>query len=315
MKVLIIGSDNPWRMEAAVERALPRAGHVPRLFDDRRMRRLVGFRLTQVVTRQVYRRFRPDFVILSKCHGLSLETVAYLVRDVPSAMWYHDRTQNTAEVARIASVARLAGTFFVTGWADEWRAHGLKVRFLPAAGAREIVPVAPSPRFAADASFIGTGYDEERARFLVELSRDVRVRVWGPAWTAWRDQLDWSAPNVEGKDFAAVCSSATCTLGILPAVARGASTYASDRMWMTILAGGYYLGPETPGIGAMLIGGQHCAWYTSVDDCRKQVKHAVRHPAETARIRAGGERFVREHHTYDARVPLLLSDREWVNPL
>src|SRR5678816_4730942 len=84
MRVLIIGSDNPWRMEAAIERALRRAGHVPRLFDDRRMRRLVGFRLTQVVTREIFRRFRPDFVILSKCHALALETVAFVVRGVPS---------------------------------------------------------------------------------------------------------------------------------------------------------------------------------------------------------------------------------------
>ena len=27
MRILLIGSDNPWRMEASVERALKRAGH------------------------------------------------------------------------------------------------------------------------------------------------------------------------------------------------------------------------------------------------------------------------------------------------
>jgi hypothetical protein len=48
VRILLIGSDNPWRMEAAVERAMQRAGHTTLLIDDRRMKRLIGWNLTQL---------------------------------------------------------------------------------------------------------------------------------------------------------------------------------------------------------------------------------------------------------------------------
>lgn len=51
MRILLVGSDNPWRMEAAVERAMRRAGHVTMLIDDRRTKRLIGWRLTQLWAR------------------------------------------------------------------------------------------------------------------------------------------------------------------------------------------------------------------------------------------------------------------------
>src|ERR1044071_7211209 len=47
VRILLIGSDNPWRMENALERAMQRAGHTTLLIDDRRMKRLIGWKLTQ----------------------------------------------------------------------------------------------------------------------------------------------------------------------------------------------------------------------------------------------------------------------------
>lgn len=83
----MIGSDNPWRMEAAVERAFRRAGHETLLVDDRRIKRLVGRRLTQRWARRHANSFRPDFVFLSKCLALDPENhtydqrIAYLLED------------------------------------------------------------------------------------------------------------------------------------------------------------------------------------------------------------------------------------------
>lgn len=319
MRILIIGHRNPWRMEAAVERALRRAGHETLLFDDRRSRRLVGRSLTQRLALRAARRFRPDFVFLSKCLALDLETVAIIIGDRPNAMWYHDpqwhRDTDRADVGHIAAVGRLARVFFVTGFEAEWRALGLRARFLPAAGDRGIVPVAPRPTFDSDASFIGTGYDPERAEFLLALDEHVRVRVFGPGWEPWRDRLCWNGGPVEGRTFAEVCSSARLVLGVLPARAAGATTYASDRMWMVMLAGGFYLGAGTPGIDRFLRDGEHCAWYADLASCIEKAQHYLRAPAERERIRAAGEAFVRAHHTYDQRIGNLLSGEEYVSPL
>lgn len=320
MRVLVIGHRNPWRMEAAVARALERAGHAVSLFDDRRTRRRAGHRLTQWLCRRHAARYRPDFVVLSKCLALEPETVAAVIDGRPNAMWYHDpqwhRDSDRPDVAHIVAIGRLAATFFVTGFDAEWRAHGLRAAFLPAAGAREIVPVPADARYAAAAAFIGSAYDPARVEFLRAVAARARIpiRVWGPGWGKW-DGLDRAGRVVEGRAFAVACASADVVLGVHPKRAIGATTYASDRVWMALLAGGCYLGPRTPGMDRMLLDGVHCTWYSDIDSCVARLSALRADPAARVRLRAAGEAFVRAHHTYDARLPFLLSGRAWQNPL
>jgi hypothetical protein len=319
LRVLLIGSDNPWRMEAAVERALKRAGHQTLLIDDRRTKRLVGWALTQRWAVRRAKSFRPDFVILSKCQALEVDTVSSIISGRPNAMWYHDpqwhREHDRPEIAHVITIGRMSSTFFVTGFVSEWRAHGLPVKYLPAAGDRDIVPVTPRSEWASDVTFIGTGYDQDRARLLVRIAKHYHLRVWGPGWEEWGNRVGWTGRSVEGKDFAAVCSSSKITLGINPGRAIGGRSYTSDRTWMSILAGAFFLGQRTPGITAMLVSGKHCEWYDGADECIDVCGRYLRDDEGRARIREAGERFVREHHTYDQRVANILENREFVNPL
>lgn len=319
MRVLIIGSAHPWRMEAATERALRRAGHETLIVDDRRIKRAIGRRLTQRWVSARVRRFSPDFIVLSKCLALELETVERLVRDTPNAMWYHDpqwyRDTARPDIGHIAAVGKLSRTFFVTGFDAEWRGLGLPAKFLPAAGDAGITPVARDPRFASDVAFIGTGYDEGRAALLQQVAACHQVRVYGLGWEPWRRELQWWGKPVEGGDFARVCSSAAITLGINPVRAEGGVTYTSDRTWMVMLAGAFYLGQGTPGVMTFLQDGEHCRWYRDADECVRLAEYYLRHTAERERIRRAGEAFVRRHHTYDQRVRHLLDGTAWVNPI
>lgn len=315
MRVLIVGSSNPWRMEAATERALRRAGHETLIVDDRRIKRALGWRMTQHMVRARARRFRPDFIFLSKCLALDLETVRRLVDNMPNAMWYHDpqwyRDTSRPDIGHIASVGRLARTFFVTGFDAEWRALGMNAKFLPAAGDSGIEPVAADPAYASDAAFIGTGYDASRAELLLQVAANHDVRVYGPGWDQWRAALKWNGRSVEGREFARVCSSSAAVLGINPARAAGGTTYTSDRTWMVILAGAFYLGQGTPGVTQFLINGRHCVWYTDADDCIAKLDHYLADPRARERIRCDGEQFVRRNHTYDQRITNLLSGEAW----
>jgi Glycosyl transferases group 1 len=319
VRVLIIGVDNPWRMERAVQRAMERAGHETLLFDDRRSARWVGRRLTQVRALLAARRFQPEFVFLSKCRRLDVETVQKIVRDLPNAMWYHDApyyaSVDRPEIGHLIEIARVANVFFVTGFADEWRAHGINARFLPSAAAIEVTPVAPDPLFKTTVSFVGSGYDQQRADFLRALSKRVPTRVYGPGWEEWQGELDWNGGPVSGVDFGKACSSSVFALGILPAVAAGSTDYASNRMWRTILAGGLYLGPWAPVVDKFLLQNQHCIWYTDLHNCVQNIERLLADPWERERIRAAGEALVRQHHTFDARLPYLFSGEPWVNPL
>jgi len=68
-------------------------------------------------------------------------------------------------------------------------------------------------------------------------------------------------------------------------------------------------------MAAMLEDGTHCAWYHDIESCIKKSLQFLSNDAERQSIRVRGEKFVRANHTYDQRVPFLLEDREWVNPL
>lgn len=328
MRVLVLGSHRTERIERGVERAFRRAGHRTVLIDDRRLRRNIGLALTQRWVLSTARRFRPDFIFFSKALGLTLDTVAALVRDRPTALWYQDpqwyRDAELPDIAHTIAVGRLVGTFFVTGFEHEWRAMNLNAKLLPSAADRDIRPVHADKRFAADLAFIGTGpgvqhggsgFAPERAEFLVTVATTVgsgvRVRVWGAGWEGYAGYLEWGGRPVFGRNLSRVCSSSRIVLGINPARAAGATYYTSDRIWMMILGGGFYLGRRSAGLDDLLQDGAHCAWYRDADDCAARVRYYLTHDAERDRIRKAGEDQVRANHTFDQRIRFLLSGDEW----
>jgi glycosyl transferase family 1 len=310
-------------MERGTERALRRAGHVTRLIDDRRAKRLIGWRLTQRWSMSEAKRFKPDFVFLSKCHALAPETVSRIIDGKPNSMWYHDaawfNTTDRPDIAHIVKIGRLTQTFFVSGFEEEWAALGLNAKFLPSGADASITPEQPDERYATDVVFIGTGYDPARAKFLLEVARRYKVKVWGLGWEEWRKPLNWSGRVVEGREFSMVCSSAKIVLGVNPTIftaARPASgNTASDRTWMVILGGGFYLGHGTPELRKMLWDDVHCAWYSDLDSCLGKIGHYLEDTKARERIRRDGDAFVREHHSFDARIHNLLSGEGFVNPL
>jgi spore maturation protein CgeB len=306
-------------MEKGIQRALKRDGHKTLLIDDARASRLIGRKLAQKWALSQARRFKPDFVILGKSLGLDLDTVQTIIDGKSNAMWYQEpqwhKSTYRPDVAHIIAVGKLSQTFFVSGFEAEWKALGLRAKFLPAAADRDIRPVPPKKQFHSDVSFIGTGTDSARANFLLKIAKKHDLKVWGKGWENWRKPLNWSGRAVEGKQFAAVCSSSSISLGIDSARTKDGGVYTSPRTWMVILAGGFYLGHGTPGLTEMLRDGDHCAWYKDVDSCLAKIKYYLENSASRERIRREGQVFVREYHTFDQRIHNLLSGEAFVNPL
>src|SRR6476646_1610766 len=306
-------------MESSTERALKRAGHTTRLFDDKRSKQLLGARFVQRRAVSVAASFKPDFVILGKCQALDLTTVAEIIAGKPNAMWYHDppsfRNIRRPDVRHVADVGKMSQTFFVSGFVDEWKKLGLPAKFLPSAADKDLGPRKPESNLGSDVTFIGTGYDRTRAAFLGKIAKRFDLKVWGPGWEEWRKQLNWMRRPVHGHDFALVCSSAKIVLGINPQTSRGATNYTSERTWMVIEAGGLYLGQATDGITNLLREGDHCAWYKDLESCIERCTYYLGNPASRERVRIQGQHFVAEHHTYDQRIHNLLANEEFVNPL
>jgi len=320
VRVLIIGSGNTWRMERGTQRALRRAGHSTRLIDDRRAKRLIGSKLAQRWALSQARRFKPDFVFLSKCLALHPETIAEIIDGKQNAMWFHDaqwyKSTYRPDIAHVIKIGKLTQTFFVSGFEREWAALGLPAKFLPSCADAGIRPVPHAKKFASDVAFIGSGYDPARANFLLKVAKKYDLKVWGPGWEEWRKALNWSGRPVEGKQFAAVCSSSKIVLGVNPArYTADSGNTTSDRTWMVILAGGFFLGHGTPELKLMLREGDHCAWYKDIESCLTQCAYYLDNAAQRERIRREGQAFVREYHTFDQRIHNLLSSEEFHNPL
>jgi hypothetical protein len=299
-------------MERGTQRALRRAGHVTRLIDDSRARKLIGSGLTQRWAMSQAKRFKPDFVLLSKCAGLAPDTVKQIIDGKSNAMWFQDaqafKSTYRPDIAHVIKIGRLTQTFFVSGHEKEWARLGLPAKFLPSCADVDIKPVTASKKYASDVAFIGTGKDAARARFLLKVAAKYDFKVWGRGWEEWRKPLHWTGRPVQGKEFAAVCSSSKIVLG------EPGSTM-SDRTWMVILAGGFFLGHATPELKHMLREGDHCALYKDVDSCLSQCAHYLKDSAARERIRREGQVFVRLYHTFDQRIKNLLSGDAFTNPL
>jgi spore maturation protein CgeB len=84
---------------------------------------------------------------------------------------------------------------------------------------------------------------------------------------------------------------------------------------MVMLAGGFYAGEYTSGMAQMLEDGVHCVWYRDLDECVTRCKEFLADDSRRLAIKAEGEHYVRSNHTYDQRVPFILENKEWVNPL
>ena len=321
MRVLVTGNSKYWKVGASIVRALKRAGHETFMLDDRKVKRMVGWSLTQRWALRSARRFDPEFVILDKCTALDHATVYAIIKDRPNAMWYHDppwvESTHLPDIARVVSIMHMAQHVYVTGYTDAWKRHRAGVRFLPAAGDMELVPVPPDARFAADVAFIGTGYAADRAEFLADVQRrtGARLRTWGQGWDQWKEQVGATGVRVEREEFAKVCSSSAICLGINPAHATHVTDWVSNRLWLTILGGGFYLGAWGEGLARMLHDGEHCAFYRDRDECVRLVEEYLHDAPRRDAIRRQGEAFVRRYHTFDERIRNLLGAYEFTNPL
>ncbi len=319
MRVLILGRSRTSSAESSIQRALLRAGHAVALVDDRRTAQRAGRRLAGVWLRARMRAFRPDRLIVGKGRYVEPEVLAEACAGRRSVMWYHDlRVPPLDDIVERATRVDLV---FLTaaGQIPEYEARGVRrVLFLPGAlDAWMEGPAEPARELATDVAFVGAGYDAYRAGLLVRLARRFRLRVWGPGWEPWSNQLDWAGRPARGPDLARICASARIVLGIDPSFQMAAPVrgYASNRMWRIAGCGGFFLGHASPGMRELLADGEHCAWYDDEEHAFAQIDRYLADEAARRRIRAEGRAFVAAHHTFDQRVENLLAGLPFVNPL
>lgn len=319
MKVLLIGRSRPKETEHRLMLAMRRAGHDTVLVDDRKLRQRIGSRAGNAWIRLRAAAFRPDRLLLAKPFDVRPDVLEALCEHVPSVIWYRDL--RVPPDPRLVERARHVDTLFLTagGQAPEFEALGARrALWLPDAADPTLdFPAEPVPEWECDVAFIGRGYDEERAEWLMRIGRRFRLRVFGPAWQPWAREVGWAGHSVYGRDYARVCASARIVLGLDPSFQLDARVwgYHSNRTFKVIASGGFYLGHASPGLRGLLRDGEHCAWYDDEEAALERIEHYLSAAAERERIRRAGRAYVLAHHTYDHRVHNLLTGAPYRDPV
>jgi Glycosyl transferases group 1 len=143
--------------------------------------------------------------------------------------------------------------------------------------------------YATDVLFIGSMYTHRRKRLAEELMRYPNFRKWGePGSVIW------------GREFAAACYLSKIVVG--DNFVNDVPGYWSDRVYLTLACGGFFLTAYVPGLENEFENGRHLVWWNDWEDLHKQIEYYLPREAERRAIALEGHRLVHREHTYDRRI-------------
>ena len=190
--------------------------------------------------------------------------------------------------------------FSTDGFSDaEYVKRGITCRQWLPQGAmpedRMLLPVTGAPRH--DVVFVGhIGNYPDRDEMRRRLSAQYNFAVYG--------DYSHDKRRVWGRELSSILQSAKITIGTN--WRNDVPGYWSDRIYVTLNSGGFYLGQHVPGIDRYFKDGVHCAFFDGVDDMMLKVKWWLEHDAERERCRRLGHLLVRDRDTYIHRTADML---------
>ncbi len=308
----IVGARAPHRSENQIASAARRLGIEARVFDalgdTRRLRHLAAPLIERAVAR-----FEPDFILCTRhAWRLGEDCLERIVSGRRSAFWYFDAVDHDG----VVELGRRCDVMYTT-YANQrqvWRDRGVPVvRFLPQALDRDTErPTAKiRPADVCEASFVGSGPYPHRWPLLDAVARVCDLQIRGPGWDDAPPALPVRGGRVLGERFAEVVAAAAVSLGANAVPAQDDETAsASDRMWKVLGCGGAYVGPWVRGIESLARDHEHCRWYRTTDECIAIILELLANPEERAAMALRGHQHAMAHHTYEARLEVMLGGGE-----
>ena len=294
LQIAFLGNfEQPWSTEGYAADALERVGHVVHRIHE------YGVASAADVLGRI-EQFQADCLLFFKGRiGVDPNDVAAVVRPdpsrlvdvlrhstVPAYLWYYDRVHDyAAEPSRLEwmrQVAPLCRIAFVTdaGLATTDWANWHVLRQGISRPTVEMIEVPEQDR--EDIAFVGQVYGDRWAE-LAPVLREFRVNM---------------ISSVFGRELSTVIRRHRIILGPGYPSAPG---YWSDRVYVVLGHGGFFLAPEVPGMrDEGLEPGVHYA--PLGDDPVRDIRYWLARPEERARIARQGQDLVLGRFTYEDRV-------------
>jgi len=295
MRILYLGKfERHYRTENYVAYSLVSLGHQVIKFPILSNNVVLGSR-----ARQVTEQTQPDLVLFSKSHFMNIKGYVRWLRskDIKTVCWLWDLFLGFGR--RLPPQATEVDYLFSTdgGHQQEFEKRKINHRIL-----RQGIPEAlsyqlPQRDYQHDVAFIGSLYTPQREN-LVQWLKD----TYGPRFI--------HHTRTRGTDLNLAVSRVKVVVGD----SYPSPNYWSNRIYEVLGRGGFFLHPETTGLGEEFTDCDHYVSYKPVSssarysDLRSAIDTYIGDDHERLRIASRGFGLVSERYTYRRRCERLLSD-------
>lgn len=151
-------------------------------------------------------------------------------------------------------------------------------------------------KFSADISFAGSVYTERRKEINSRLYR----KYDGYKYYGNQSLRSGGGQEIWGQDFAKMCFLSKIVIG--DNFTNDVAGYWSDRVYLTLGCGGFFLTSYVEGLEKKFGDYYHLAWYKDLNEMEELIDYFLPREGLRKTIAKNGYEFVRQNHTYDNRI-------------
>ena len=242
--------------------------------------------------------YKPDIIfIYSKDIPLGV-LIKYAAADIKTVLYYEDMSLEID--ASLVELGKRVDFFLATnkGLLDEYKKAGI-INPIYFTGACDRTSHrrrwAVLPIWKSDIAFIGQARaDEPRVTLTRELAAAYNVKVYGKNWKSFGFKP--TKKTITPRSYALVCAGAKIILGA--DITSAVEGYWSNRLWLTLGCGGFFLTAYVPGMETFFENKKHLVWYHNDQECLSLAEEYLARPEERRRIAMQGYQLMHEHHTF-----------------
>lgn len=251
--------------------------------------------------------FKPDIVfiysldipltVLQKIAGSNIKTI----------MYYEDMSLEMP--LSLVEKGRLVDFFLVTnkGMHNEYRKAGISnpIYFVGACDRYDHRRRRPLlSLWKSDIAFIGKARsNESRVTLTKKLSQKFDLKVYGKNWENFG--LKANLKTITPRRYGLICGGAKIILGA--DITNKVEGYWSNRLWLTLGCGGFFLTAYVPGMENFFKNKKHLVWYYDDQECVSLAQDYLLNPQERRRIADEGYQLVHQRFTFHHFVDQVIS--------
>lgn len=249
-------------------------------------------------------RVKPDFFLCVKGVQFYPETICAIgaMGVVTIGYWIDDPLDHSRSLVNAP-----AYQYYFTNDASSvecYRNAGIpRIYHLPSAADTQMFYPLPGVSPLADVVFVGT-HSPYRESIITQL-QDFDLRVYGPGWHKASLKRSCIYPEAFGAQTNEIFNRAKINLNIHNWFGQGSAM--NLRLFEVPAAGGFLLTDWVAEIDEAYRENEHLACWRSIDELREKIAYYLLHEGERRAIASNGHKHFLRHHSYKARIDLLLS--------